>query len=193
MYCPQCATDNLDNASFCRGCGANISLVSQALTGSRPAVVPSEELEDSSRAGRRSRRRKCKKPPSVEHGIKNIFMGIAFVLVALSIMVFGKGGQDWWFWMLIPAFAMLGGGVAELVGIKMEKGGALPAAQGQAEMPAALPAALPQRSPLPLPQRNTGELIPQPPSITEHTTRHLGGELPTKHWETPVENRPKNG
>ena len=33
MFCPKCATQNLDGASFCRACGANISLVPQALTG----------------------------------------------------------------------------------------------------------------------------------------------------------------
>lgn len=187
MYCPQCATENLENASFCRGCGSNISLVPQALTGSLPDASPAEELDDSSYAGRR-RRRRGKKQPSIEHGIKNIFMGIAFVLVALSIGIYSKGGHDWWFWMLIPAFGMLGGGVAELARLRMEKGSALLPAPRQAALPV-----MPQQRPASLPQRDTGELIPQPPSVTERTTRHLGGEIPTKRLETPVENRPKNG
>ena len=33
MFCPKCATQNLDGASFCRSCGANISLIPQALAG----------------------------------------------------------------------------------------------------------------------------------------------------------------
>jgi len=33
MFCPKCATQNVDGAHFCRSCGANISLVPQALTG----------------------------------------------------------------------------------------------------------------------------------------------------------------
>ncbi|MFN2482444.1 MAG: zinc-ribbon domain-containing protein, partial [Pyrinomonadaceae bacterium] len=33
MFCPKCAAHNLDEAKFCRACGADISLVPQALTG----------------------------------------------------------------------------------------------------------------------------------------------------------------
>ncbi|MGH9956462.1 MAG: zinc-ribbon domain-containing protein, partial [Pyrinomonadaceae bacterium] len=33
MFCPKCAAQNLDGASYCRVCGANISLVPQAITG----------------------------------------------------------------------------------------------------------------------------------------------------------------
>lgn len=188
MYCPQCATENLDNASFCRGCGSNISLVSQALTGSLPAASDEEELEeDSSYYGRRHRRR-GNRPPSVEKGIKNIFMGLAFILTALCVKFFMPGGFAWWYWMLFPALTMLGGGVSELVRLKMERGSALPAAPRRAAMP------VNQARPASLPARNTSELIPQPPSVTEGTTRHLGGELPTKHLEkTPVETRPENG
>ena len=36
MFCPKCATQNLDGASFCRSCGANISLIPQALAGQVP-------------------------------------------------------------------------------------------------------------------------------------------------------------
>lgn len=185
MYCPQCATENLDNASFCRGCGSNISLVSQALTGNLPAASPAEELEEDSSYGRQFRR-KGNKPPSVEKGIKNIFMGFAFIFTALCVKFFMPGGFAWWYWMLFPAFTMLGGGISELVRLRMERGSALPAAPRRAMMP------VNQARPVALPGRNTSELMPQPPSVTEATTRHLGGEMPTKHLETPVETRPKN-
>ena len=178
MYCPQCATENLDNVSFCRGCGANISRVSQALTGSAPANVPAE-LDD-----RFSHWRQRKELPSVEKGIKNIFMGVAFLLASLGAFAFAPNGKNWWFWLLIPAFFMLGGGVAEMVRFKMRKNAALPDAPGPSAMPAAPP------RPAALPRRNTAELM-QPPSVTEGTTRHLGDEMQTKHLETPVKNRPK--
>jgi hypothetical protein len=32
MYCPRCATQNLDGAKFCRACGANLEIVALALT-----------------------------------------------------------------------------------------------------------------------------------------------------------------
>src|ERR1051326_6573590 len=48
-FCPKCATQNLDGASFCRGCGANISLVPQALTG-QMVQPPPAEFEEIGRA-----------------------------------------------------------------------------------------------------------------------------------------------
>ena len=38
MFCPKCASQNIDGASFCRVCGANISLVPQALSGQLPVA-----------------------------------------------------------------------------------------------------------------------------------------------------------
>jgi hypothetical protein len=179
MYCPQCATDNLEGASFCRGCGANISLVSQALTGSLPAAVPAKSDEDFSHHRRRSR-----ELPSVEKGIKNIFMGVAFLLVALGAFMFARNGHNWWFWLLIPAFFMLSGGLSEIVRFRMSRNAESTAAPGPTAMPAA------STRPAALPRRNTAELI-QPPSVTEGTTRHLGDEMQTRHLETPVESKPK--
>ncbi len=179
MYCPQCATENLDNASFCRGCGSNISLVSQALTGSLPEAASREEADEDSSSRRQKKKRK--NAPSVEKGVKNIFMGLAFVIVATMARRYLPGAGTWWFWLFIPAFMMLGGGVAELLRFTLEKNTPLPAAPRAAKPPsmpaAARPSALPPRS------LNTGELIPQPPSVTEATTRHL---------ETPVENKRKS-
>jgi len=36
MYCPNCASDNQEDAKFCRHCGANLGVVADALSG-RPA------------------------------------------------------------------------------------------------------------------------------------------------------------
>ena len=56
MFCPKCATQNLDGASFCRGCGANISLVSQALTGqmTQPQPPVEQEVDEGGAFARRS-------------------------------------------------------------------------------------------------------------------------------------------
>src|SRR5690349_6772059 len=73
MFCPKCATQNLDGASFCRVCGANISMVPQALTGQivQPQA-PAEELVDESCAPRGRRG----KPLTLEGAFKNMFMGV---------------------------------------------------------------------------------------------------------------------
>ena len=166
MFCPKCATQNLDGASFCRGCGANISLVPQALSGqiaqSPPADV--EEFE-----GRHGRRRRRDGEVSLEHALKNIFMGIAFMIIAIALS--RTIGQFWWFWMLLPAFGMMGKGVAQYIRVK------------ERERRAALaPPPLMTRT-FSEPPRPPGELRPPVASVTEGTTRHLGVEAPTRHLD----------
>jgi len=171
MFCPKCATQNLEGASFCRSCGANISLVPQALSGQLPKAIDDNELD----YGRRSRRRHGREP-SLDHVFKSVFMGIAFLFVSLAL-AFSRMGAGWWFWMLIPAFSMMGSGVAQYIRLKeREKQAFRPGAISQ-------PSMMPPRRVDALPTRNTGELVPPPPSVTEGTTRHLGAEAPTRHLD----------
>ena len=109
MYCPKCGTQNADDASFCRGCGVNLSLVPQALEGRAP---------DASVEGNHGRREKHKRddPPNLTYALVKTFVGIAFILVALAVKeVYQIAGHIWWFWMLIPAAGSLGAGVAEFL------------------------------------------------------------------------------
>jgi hypothetical protein len=171
MFCPKCATQNLEGASYCRSCGANISLIPQALSGQLPQAAP-DDVDLNSREGRRRGRRGL----TLDHAFKNVFMGIAFLLVAISL-AFSRMGGGWWFWMLIPAFSMMGTGIAQYIRIKeREKRSFLPGTIGQPMMEARTPVDA-------FPARNTGELIPPPPSVTEGTTRHLGAEAPTRHLD----------
>lgn len=172
MFCPKCATQNLEGASFCRSCGANISLIPHALSGQLPQARQDEEFDDS----RRSRRRRGRREPSLESALKNVFMGIAFMLVSVAL-AFSRMGYGWWFWMLIPAFSMLGTGISQYVRLReRQKQAFLPGNIGQ-------PAMQPPRRVDTFPARETGELIPPPPSVTEGTTRHLGAEAPTRHFD----------
>jgi len=172
MYCPVCATQNLDGASFCRSCGNNISQIPSALQGPPPA----EDQADSSWCGTP----KNSKEPRLENAFKNAFMGIAFLLVSIALSYSGMG-RGWWFWMLIPAFSMMGTGVAQYIRVKeYEKRMLAPRNFAQ---PSMQPAA---RRPA-FATRNTGELVSPPPSITEGTTRHLGAEVPTRHFDVTGE------
>ena len=150
MFCPKCATNNLDGAHFCRGCGANISLVPQALTGEM-AQPPMTERE------MRRRRRREGKEVTLDHAFKNIFLGIAFLIVAIALS--RSIGQGWWFWMLLPAFSLMGQGVAQFIRLReKEKHASIAAPPAQntfSEAP------------------NTQVLMPPAPSVTEGTTRHL--------------------
>ena len=171
MFCPKCATQNLEGASFCRSCGANISLIPHALSGQLPQARADEETE----IGRRGRRRR-RSEASIDHAIKKMFMGIAFIVVSIAL-AFSRMGYGWWFWMLIPAFSLMGSGVAQYIRLReREKRSFLPGNLGQPSIQSNRPADL-------FPSRSTGELVAPPPSVTEGTTRHLGAEAPTRHLD----------
>lgn len=177
MFCPQCAAQNLDGASYCRVCGANISLVPQALTGQLPLA----DEEALSRSDKRALQRHGKSA-SLDNAFRNAFMGVAFLLVSMAL-AFSPMGRGWWFWMLLPAFSLMGTGVAQYIRTKEEQKRAMMGAPAQPFQHAMRP---PPRVNS-FPRRNTGELVPPPPSVTEGTTRHLGAEAPTRHLDASTE------
>ena len=127
--------------------------------------------------GRRALKKLSRRESSLDHAFKKFFTGIAFLLISMAL-AFSPMGRGWWFWMLIPAFSMIGTGVAQYIRLKeREKQSYLPQTTVQASIP-------PRRVDT-FPARNAGELVPPPPSVTEGTTRHLGAEAPTRHFDKP--------
>ena len=173
MYCPKCAVHNGDDAKFCRSCGADISLVPDAVSGHL-----TERLAAADDGARHTRHERRKGPPSIERAVKSLFTGLAFLVVAFAVRSYAPAGHIWWFWMFIPAFAGLGDAVATYLKIREERERLAP------------PSFVPAPSSIPAPARfgelstprETGEMV-RPPSVTEGTTRHLG---------VPVERRPKD-
>ena len=163
MFCPKCATQNLDGASFCRSCGANISLVPQALSGQLMQQPPQQPwIEEGGFRMRRGREL------SLDHAFKRFFMGIAFLII--SIVLSRTIGAGWWFWMLIPAFSLMATGVAQYIRLQeYQKRASLappPITRSFAEPP-----------------RPAEQLRNPVGSVTEGTTRHLGVEQPTRHLD----------
>ncbi len=186
MYCPNCAAP-VDGMKFCRKCGANVSLVPQALSGQLPPAQPETSFQPLSigvHYGRRGRRRdRHNQPPSMEGAAREFFGGVGFLFVSLAIWQFFPGGFTWWFWLLIPAFMAMGKGVGQYLSVR-EQQRHLPPPQFNA------PTAMPQVAPQPqLPVPTTSELklpanAPAPPaSVTEHTTALLDQAKSAKQEE----------
>ncbi len=165
MFCPKCATQNLDGASFCRGCGANISLVSQALTGQMTQPPAEQEVDEGFCS---PKRRRGGKELTLDQAFKNAFMGLAFLIIAIALS--RSIGQGWWFWMLIPAFSLMGTGLAQYIRVRES-------------MKRASLVAPPMQRTFAEPPRAREELRAPVASVTEGTTRHLGVEAPTRHLD----------
>ena len=165
MFCPKCATQNLDGASFCRSCGANISLVPQALTGEM-AKPQTEELAEANCGPRQAL--------TLDQAFKNMFLGIAFLLISILLSRSGMG-QGWWFWMLLPAFSLMGIGIGQFIRLRER--------DRQASLRAPAARTFSDRFQAEIPARRTDDLMAPVPSVTEGTTRHLGVETPTRHLD----------
>jgi hypothetical protein len=176
MFCPRCAAHNIDDARYCRVCGADISLLPQVLSGELTAALSVADESAVEEKGKRSRKTRTKeKPPTLEKAFENMGVAVAFLIISIMVAFFMPGGAYWWFWLLIPAGACAGEGIGQFLRIKREKtlDGSRPPL-----MPIAREAAFKS-----LPPRDTSEMIKQPISITEGTTRHLSPEPPTRNLD----------
>lgn len=154
MFCPQCGEKNAEDIKFCRACGANISLVPMAINGTLPA--PSSEL---------LRDLSSLKHKSLEKAITSGAVGLAFVVIAFLIPYFMPAGNIWWFFMFIPAFAILGASLSEYLRYRSLKQQEEAATTVRRELPHTDP-------PLNLNPGDTTNAVPAH-SVTESTTRRI--------------------
>ena len=178
MFCPKCGMNNPETGKFCRSCGTDLSNVSDALSGKKSGksqsfgmFPPIQPLQPMNLWDGKD------KPPSWESALGKIFMGVGFLVVAMILGATGAGNASkWWFWMLLPAFAMLGSGIAQYVQLKKYEQKAILSSEPET------PRSFSQNSNASLPpsqteyvapdsRYKTGELVP--PSVVEGTTRHL--------------------
>jgi hypothetical protein len=173
MFCPKCAAQNIEDASYCRVCGANISLVPQALNGKLPSKA------DPSHVGGVNAGKPAAKEaePNIESAVTTIGTGVAFVVIAI-VLAFSAVGYGWWFWLLIPGFSLLGSGIAKSIKYRDFRSRSL---ERTSRLPPSFQDHVPPGS---LSQANTSELAEAPASVTEGTTRHLGVEVPTRHLDS---------
>lgn len=160
MFCPKCGSPNPETGKFCRSCGTDLGNVSSALSsGGAPRPLVNHKG----------------KPVHWEGAITKLFMGAAFLIISL-VLAFTGMGRGWWFWLLIPAFGMIGSGVAQYIQLKkLEQGQPLYAPTDQSNnLSSSANMGLPPPQTewvAPESRYKTGDLVP--PSVTDGTTRHL--------------------
>jgi hypothetical protein len=134
-------------------------------------------IQEESGEGCLTKRGRRGREASLDSAVRNVFIGFAFLFVAIALS--RTIGATWWFWMLIPAFSIMGTGVAQFLQARERE------KQKQVFRPLAQPQSFGE-SPTPrhIGQRRTGELMQPVASVTEGTTRHLGVEAPTRHFES---------
>jgi hypothetical protein len=164
MYCPQCASP-IDGVKFCRSCGANVSLVPQALTGQ---LQPEGNAGHEWRPGMRLRSGQAVTDTSF---VNQFFAAIGFLIASL-VVLFGVPAGIFWGWsLLIPAFMFLGGAVGGYMKYRDQR------RREDTPIPQYGTQPYPQNQPMPqMSAPTTSELTP-PSSVTEDTTKHLDPSL----------------
>jgi len=152
MYCPTCAGLNNNDSKFCRVCGADLSLIADAMTGRlrRPA-----ETSGACKA-------KMRRPDSVQKAIPTGFMGLGFIVVALALIL---TGESWGIWLFIPGFMWVGRAVSIIAGAKLSQ-------PSQPTRDLGFDRSTAPQSP------RTGELTPPPGYATPHAGQPDYAEIP---------------
>lgn len=161
MYCPNCGKENSSKQRFCRSCGLSLQAVSQALAVGLPAAVRDDESLDVLR-----REQKSWHNPLL----------YGFLMLALGLLVIVLGKKVFAEQLVADIgtlISVLGVGLLGFRGVMLMQRQSRPATASEmlpaAETTAAPTAELTTELQTPPAALNAGE----PPSITEHTTRHF--------------------
>jgi hypothetical protein len=174
MYCPRCATQNLDGAKFCRACGTNLEIVALALTEQLDLVQWDKDA--------------AKKPKTAKNKLEMRREGLARMvrasgliassgLVGAALALFSNS-PDWIIiWMIFAGWMACWGVIAFVSGIAALIESRFTPVHADHTAGETVSPTNPLRS------VDDQELLPPklsvPSSITEHTTELLNGQHPT--------------
>jgi zinc ribbon protein len=98
MYCPKCGIQNNDETKFCRGCGENLKVISQAMTRRLPVILASKMDAYLERKNARIRR----------DSIANAVSGCLFIFLGLyNVIGTGASWARWWYFVVVGCFLLL--------------------------------------------------------------------------------------
>ena len=118
MYCPRCATQNLDGAKFCRACGTNLETVALALA---QPLDPAQADEDVAKKPKAGKNKVEKRSEGVTKIVRASGLIGASAVVGAALAVFSNK-PDWiiiWMifagWMACWGVMLLVSGIAALI------------------------------------------------------------------------------
>ncbi len=178
MYCPQCATQNLDGAKFCRVCGTNLETVALALA---QQLDPSQSDIDAAKKPKASKNKLEKRSEGLAKIVRATGMVGASALVGAALALFSNK-PDWIIiWMIFAGWLACWGVIWLVAGIAaLIEAGFTPLHARHIEGETV------SRT-TPLRSGDDQEILSTsatpnlslPSSITEHTTELLNGQHPT--------------
>jgi len=173
MYCPRCASQSVDDAKFCRSCGANLEAVALALADQQ---IPSK-------AGKKKNKEPKKEKTSMEkrsQGLRKVVEGTTMLgvslLIGLGINLLNVHPDR----MAVMGFWVVFFGWLAYWGVFSLASG-LGAIVQAATMGPPAPQSQPDDNPGTVPDTDSlssPALFP-PPSVTEYTTESLGRQAPS--------------
>ena len=154
MYCPSCGIQNGDEAKFCRACGENLKVISQAMSRRLPVILASKMDAYLERKNARIRR----------DSIYSAFSGCIFLFSGLYLLI--ENPTSWaryLVFVVIGCIALLWSLWDHMVykrslssDVKVVR--AAPTTNG-------------------LPPHDAAQIVGPPASVTESTTQHLGATV----------------
>ena|SRR5215471_5970901 len=170
MFCPGCGKESVANQKFCKSCGCDLGVVSQALgtRTSAPPVAPQTASNNSAIDFATYNKQ-------LSRGYKEVGTGAGVLLAVLFILFMVH--EAWMPWailgLMIWGCSSLGSGISKLIAANQMKRNP-PPLQNPAQQPvlrAQTTSDLPQYAP---PQAQPADRgFDQVPSVTEQTTRKL--------------------
>lgn len=168
MYCPRCATETTEvDAKFCRGCGVDLNLVTQAMAGKiswRSQLLNRLDYFFLSQ-------REFEERENAREGGWNTFLGTCLLACSILGLIFETRLWSFWIFLIIFSFVSLKIGIGNLRLYNRYKRGGDPPQVRPTEGPLTLlkiPTEKRKLDPSPAATSRSA-----PPSITEKTTELL--------------------